>query len=111
MRRWIPAGDALLEMIIKHLPSPAVAQAYRCEILYSGDLTDPICDSIRACDKDGELSMYVSKMCPTSEKGRFIAFGRVFSGTVSTGQTVTTFLYFFYCSRTIRPNHGSQVVM
>lgn len=88
MRRWIPAGDALLEMIIKHLPSPAVAQAYRCEILYSGDLTDPICDSIRACDKDGELSMYVSKMCPTSEKGRFIAFGRVFSGTVSTGQTV-----------------------
>ena len=26
--------------------------------------------------------MYVSKMVPTSEKGRFYAFGRVFSGTV-----------------------------
>merc|ERR1712176_760678 len=34
------------------------------------------------------LSMYVSKMVPTSEKGRFIAFGRVFAGTVATGQTV-----------------------
>lgn len=29
--------------------------------------------------------MYVSKMVPTSDKGRFVAFGRVFSGTISTG--------------------------
>jgi elongation factor 2 len=32
--------------------------------------------------------MYVSKMVPTSEKGRFYAFGRVFSGIIATGQTV-----------------------
>merc|ERR1719393_1098046 len=32
--------------------------------------------------------MYVSKMVPTSDKGRFYAFGRVFSGTISTGQKV-----------------------
>merc|ERR1719476_1223789 len=32
--------------------------------------------------------MYVSKMVPTSDKGRFHAFGRVFSGTVATGQKV-----------------------
>jgi len=88
MRRWIPAGDALLNMIVQHLPSPAEAQRYRCEILYSGDLTDSICDDIRSCNPNGHLSMYVSKMCPTSEKGRFIAFGRVFSGTIATGQTV-----------------------
>merc|ERR1719411_2539344 len=29
--------------------------------------------------------MYISKMVPTSDKGRFYAFGRVFSGTVKTG--------------------------
>lgn len=29
--------------------------------------------------------MYVSKMVPTSDKGRFYAFGRVFSGKVCTG--------------------------
>ena len=29
--------------------------------------------------------MYVSKMVPTTDKGRFYAFGRVFSGTVATG--------------------------
>merc|ERR1711972_1022856 len=32
--------------------------------------------------------MYVSKMVPTSDKGRFHAFGRVFSGTIATGQKV-----------------------
>lgn len=88
MRKWIPAGNALLDMIVQHLPSPKVAQAYRCQILYSGDQKDAICDAIRSCDPKGDLSMYVSKMVPTAEKGRFIAFGRVFSGTVKTGQTV-----------------------
>jgi elongation factor 2 len=32
--------------------------------------------------------MYISKMVPTSDKGRFYAFGRVFSGTCATGQKV-----------------------
>ena len=36
----------------------------------------------------GPLCMYVSKMVPTSDKGRFYAFGRVFSGIVATGQKV-----------------------
>lgn len=30
--------------------------------------------------------MYISKMVPTTDKGRFYAFGRVFSGKVATGQ-------------------------
>ena len=32
--------------------------------------------------------MYVSKMVPTTDKGRFYAFGRVFAGTVASGQKV-----------------------
>merc|ERR1740131_873336 len=32
--------------------------------------------------------MYISKMVPTSDKGRFFAFGRVFSGTVCQSQKV-----------------------
>jgi len=32
--------------------------------------------------------MYVSKMVPTSDKGRFFAFGRVFAGTIFSGQKV-----------------------
>lgn len=32
--------------------------------------------------------MYVSKMVPTADKSRFFAFGRVFSGTIRTGDKV-----------------------
>lgn len=43
---------------------------------------------IKNCDPDAPLMMYISKMVPTSDKGRFYAFGRVFSGCVATGQKV-----------------------
>merc|ERR1712226_48416 len=44
--------------------------------------------TMKKCDKEGPLMMYVSKMVPTSDSGRFYAFGRVFSGTIRTGQKV-----------------------
>ena len=43
---------------------------------------------MKTCDPNGPLMMYISKMVPTSDKGRFYAFGRVFAGTVATGQKV-----------------------
>jgi len=90
MQKWLPAGDAVLEMIVLHLPSPAKAQSYRVETLYDGPLDDATATAIRTCDtSDGApLCMYISKMVPTSDKGRFYAFGRVFSGKIATGQKV-----------------------
>ncbi|KAL0979927.1 hypothetical protein UPYG_G00191690 [Umbra pygmaea] len=88
MRRWLPAGDALLQMITIHLPSPVTAQRYRCELLYEGPGDDEAAMGIKNCDPKAPLMMYISKMVPTSDKGRFYAFGRVFSGIVATGQKV-----------------------
>jgi elongation factor 2 len=88
MRKFLPASDALLEMIVIHLPSPATAQAYRVDALYEGPLDDECATAIRKCDPNGPLMLYVSKMVPTSDKGRFYAFGRVFSGTVKAGLKV-----------------------
>ncbi|XP_061833882.1 elongation factor 2b-like [Nerophis lumbriciformis] len=88
MRRWLPAGEALLQMITIHLPSPVTAQKYRCELLYEGPDDDEAALGIKNCDPKAPLMMYISKMVPTSDKGRFYAFGRVFSGSVSTGLKV-----------------------
>jgi elongation factor 2 len=88
MQIWINAADTLLSMIATKLPSPRVAQKYRVETLYEGPLDDEAAKQIAACDPSGGLMMYVSKMVPTSDKGRFHAFGRVFAGTVATGQKV-----------------------
>jgi elongation factor 2 len=40
MQEWIPASDALLEMIVNHLPSPLIAQRYRVENLVSKSLSE-----------------------------------------------------------------------
>jgi len=85
MKRWLPAGDALLQMITMYLPSPVTSQRYRVELLYEGPTDDEVAISMKACNSKGPLMMYVSKMVPTSDKGRFYAFGRVFSGTIGTG--------------------------
>jgi elongation factor 2 len=89
MQKWIPAADAVLEMIVVHLPSPATAQAYRVDTLYDGPLDDETANAIRTCDtsENAPLTMFVSKMIPSSDN-RFTAFGRVFSGKVATGQKV-----------------------
>lgn len=88
MQHWLPANEALLEMIVYHLPSPAKAQKYRVDTLYEGPLDDIYATAIRNCDVDGPLMIYISKMIPTADKGRFFAFGRVFSGKVATGSKV-----------------------
>merc|ERR1712070_1285103 len=88
MQIWINAADTLLSMIVSKLPSPVQAQKYRVENLYEGPMDDTAAKAMKACDPAGPLMMYISKMVPTSDKGRFYAFGRVFSGTIATGQRV-----------------------
>ncbi|KAK2612712.1 translation elongation factor 2 [Conoideocrella luteorostrata] len=88
MRTFLPAADSLLEMMILHLPSPVTAQKYRVETLYEGPMDDEAAIGIRDCDPQAPLMLYVSKMVPTLDKGRFYAFGRVFAGTVRSGLKV-----------------------
>lgn len=55
---------------------------YRSEYLYKGDNDDPMLESMKNNNKDGELMIFVSKMVPTSDASRFYALGRVFSGNL-----------------------------
>jgi elongation factor 2 len=88
LRKWYPACDALLEMIVGKLPSPDVAQQYRTEFLYNGPTDDFVAESMRNCDPKGPVMVYISKLVPNKEKTKFYAFGRVFSGTLRMGQKV-----------------------
>jgi elongation factor 2 len=53
-----------------------------------GPMDDQYAAAIRNCDASGPLMVYVSKMIPAADKGRFFAFGRVFSGTIAAGMKV-----------------------
>jgi len=87
-QKWINAAEALLEMIVTKLPSPVKAQNYRAAYLYEGPIDDVCGQAIKNCDQKGPLMIFISKMVPTNDKGRFFAFGRVFSGIVSSGMKV-----------------------
>lgn len=88
MMKFLPAAETLLEMIVVQLPSPKKAQAYRADMLYSGEAKpeDRYFMGIKNCDQTAPLMLYISKMVPTADKGRFFAFGRIFSGKVRSGQ-------------------------
>ena len=88
MQKWIDASEALLEMIIIHLPSPRVSQKYRTLYLYEGPMDDECAKAMMDCDPEGPVMMFISKMVPTNDSGRFYAFGRVFSGKVKQGEKV-----------------------
>jgi elongation factor 2 len=51
-------------------------------------MDDECAKAMIECDPDGPVMMFVSKMIPTSDNGRFYAFGRVFSGRVKNGKEV-----------------------
>lgn len=53
MPKFLPLASALLEMMVRKLPSPVTAQSYRVENLYEGPLDDECACAIRQCDKDG----------------------------------------------------------
>lgn len=99
--------QALLEMMIWHLPSPAKAQKYRVENLYEGPLDDIYASAIRNCDPNGPLMLYVSKLIPAQDKGRFYAFGRVFAGKVR-GALGPLALWQLNCAR-LRSTGGAAV--
>lgn len=66
-----------------------MAQKYRTKYLYQGSQDDEAAKGMRACNPDGPLMMYVSKMVPNpDDEARFIAFGRILSGTISSGMKV-----------------------
>jgi len=86
MATWLPAADNLLEMVVTQLPSPVEAQKYRCAVLYNGPQDDVCAKAIQACDPEGPLMMYITKIVPLDAV--MYAFGRIYSGTVRMGQRV-----------------------
>jgi len=46
-------------------------------------MDEDVAIAMKNCDPQGPLMMFVSKFIPSTEKGHFYAFGRIFSGTLS----------------------------
>ncbi len=90
--RWLrdnlPLDDALLEMIVKHLPNPKDAQKYKIPRIWSGDLESNEGKALLNCDSKGPLIGMITKIFIDPKSKRPTLIGRVFSGTINAGQEI-----------------------
>jgi elongation factor 2 len=82
-----PLYEVILDAVVKHLPNPIVAQKYRIPEIWKGDLNSPAGKTMIECNKDGPLTIMVTKIIMDPHEGE-IAIGRVYGGTVTKGQPV-----------------------
>jgi len=82
-----PVDDVILEMAIKHLPTPAEAQPYRVPVIWKGDPESEIAKSMRFADPKGKTVIVIFGVAADPRAGE-IGIGRVFSGTAKKGVEV-----------------------
>ncbi len=82
-----PLTKVILDMSIRHHPTPAQAQKYRIPKIWHGDLESDSAKSLLSCNKDGPLAFVTTKIVMDKHAGE-VAAGRLFSGTVRQGQEV-----------------------
>ncbi len=80
-----PLHRIVLDMVVKHLPNPKEAQAYRIPKIWHGNLESPIGKAMMACDPHGPIAMMITKIVMDPHAGE-VAVGRLFSGTLRKGQ-------------------------
>ncbi|MCK5237969.1 MAG: GTP-binding protein [Candidatus Thorarchaeota archaeon] len=90
--RWLrdnlPLDEALLEMIVKHLPNPKDAQKYKIPRIWKGDPESPEGKALLECDPKGPLLGMITKIFVDPKSKRPTLIGRIFSGTIKSGQTI-----------------------
>ncbi|HIP88570.1 MAG TPA: elongation factor EF-2 [Thermococcus paralvinellae] len=87
LRKKAPLHVVVLDMVVKHLPNPREAQRYRIPHLWRGDINSEVGQAMLNCDPKGKMVMVVTKIIIDKHAGE-VSTGRIWSGTVRTGQEV-----------------------
>jgi elongation factor 2 len=82
-----PMNIVIMDAVIKHLPDPVEAQAYRIGRLWKGDATTDMGKQLLACDPNGKLAAVITKITYDIHAG-MISTARIFSGKITRGQDI-----------------------
>lgn len=80
--------DSMLDVVVKHLPSPVEAQKYRIGRVWRGDKESELGKQLLSCDPNGEPAFVITKIVIDPRSGKEISAGRLFSGKLRVGQEV-----------------------
>lgn len=83
-----PLHEPVLDMVVKHLPSPLEAQKYRIPVIWTGDRESKAGQALLNCDPKGPVIVGISKVHLYGKSE--ISIARVFSGTLKLGQELYT---------------------
>jgi U5 small nuclear ribonucleoprotein component len=79
----------LVDMVTQHLPSPGKATANYVDTNYTGELNTELAEEMKKCSLEGPAAMQIVKLYHKPDCASFDAFGRVISGTIKIGDTVS----------------------
>ncbi|MFO8016102.1 MAG: elongation factor EF-2 [Candidatus Woesearchaeota archaeon] len=82
-----PLHRVVLNMVVKHLPNPDIAQEYRIPRIWNGELESEEGKSLIECNPNGPLFFVITKIVVDPQAGE-ISAGRLFSGTMKKGTDV-----------------------
>ncbi|MHA1221533.1 MAG: GTP-binding protein, partial [Candidatus Heimdallarchaeota archaeon] len=84
LQELLPLEQALIAMIVDHLPDPIIAQKYRISTVWKGDLTSTIGQAMINCDADEANAPVVfgSTKILMDDHAGMLVLGRIFSGTL-----------------------------
>jgi elongation factor 2 len=83
-----PLQDPVLDMFVEHLPNPLEAQPFRQSQIWPGDANSSVGQGMAKVDPNGPLLMCITTIEVDPHSG-VVCIGRVFSGTVEKGKTVS----------------------
>jgi elongation factor 2 len=87
LQKVAPLHEAVLDMVVRFIPSPKEAQKYRVPKIWHGDINSEIAKYMMECDPSGPLVFMVTDVKVDPHAG-LVATGRIFSGTLRPGEEV-----------------------
>ncbi len=82
-----PIHDAILDASVKNCPNPVQAQKYRVPKIWKGNLDSELGRAMLDCDENGPTAVCITNAAFDPKAG-VVATGRVFSGSVKSGDQV-----------------------
>jgi len=80
--------EAMMDVVVKHLPNPLEAQKYRIPRIWRGDLDSTFGKQLLNCDQEGEPAFVITRIVIDQRYGKEISAGRLFSGKLKVGQEI-----------------------
>lgn len=80
--------EVILDMVIKHHPSPIEAQKYRIPKIWHGDLESEFGKDLISCNPGGKVAFIITRIIVDPRTGKEVSVGRLYSGTLREGMEV-----------------------